>query len=143
MCDSIPLDKCIDRRIYKLSSRNLSVGVFREETRGFIGIREKFGSRYLFEEYHYDTGAPYGTAVPYQDTGIDLPGHIELDEHLPGTYGSNTGKAMHFQVHDGDYKGAWYYHFDDSEVDEDDWACCKDNRVLFNYLLAFEIGLEP
>ena len=27
---------------------------------GFIGIREKFGSKYLFMEYHYETGAPFG-----------------------------------------------------------------------------------
>ena len=55
---------------------DLVVGVFIKDKAGFIGIREKFGSRYLFMEYHYDTGAPYGTAQPVKKFGLapdDIP----------------------------------------------------------------------
>lgn len=76
----IPLDQCEDRRLYKIGSRNLSYGVFRTESRGFIGIREKFGDRFLFEEYHWDTGEPFGTVTPLEATAHVLPDDMELDE---------------------------------------------------------------
>lgn len=73
----IELINCKDRSIYTLNSRNLVLGVFREETKGFIGIRYKFGNRYLFEEYHWDTGVPYGTAKPLKLLEL-LPADIDL-----------------------------------------------------------------
>ncbi len=60
----ISLTECTHRGIYKLSSRNLSLGVFNKPSNGFIGIREKFGDLYLFTEYHWDNGPPFGTACP-------------------------------------------------------------------------------
>lgn len=63
----IPLSDCIDGNIYVLKSRNLTSGIFIKEENGFIGIREKFGHLYLATEYHYDTGAPFGTAKPLSD----------------------------------------------------------------------------
>lgn len=43
---TISISECKKRRVYKLHSRNLSFGVFDGDT-GFIGIRTKFGSRFL------------------------------------------------------------------------------------------------
>lgn len=60
----IPLSECKHGHGYWLDSRNLCYGVFDENTKGFVGIRTKFTSRYLFTEYHWDTGAPFGTACP-------------------------------------------------------------------------------
>lgn len=60
----IPLEQCIHGITYKLHSRNLRIGVYDKQTKGFVGIRTKFGFRYLFTEYHWDTGAPFGTACP-------------------------------------------------------------------------------
>jgi len=60
----VPLKKCKHGWAYRIRSRNLGFGVFNSKTRGFVGIREKFGRTYLFEEYHADTGAPYGTVHP-------------------------------------------------------------------------------
>jgi len=60
----IPLKKCRHGHAYRIRSRNLWIGVFNKKTKGFVGIREKFGDEYLFEEYHADTGAPYGTVHP-------------------------------------------------------------------------------
>jgi hypothetical protein len=59
------------------------LGVFNGVT-GFIGIREKFNHEYLFTEYHYDTGAPYGTVHSVEDAGIELPSNIEAVENLAG-----------------------------------------------------------
>jgi hypothetical protein len=60
----IPLEECKDGYLYKISSRNLTYGVYRAEVKGFIGIREKFFNEYLFTEFHYNTGAPFGTVFP-------------------------------------------------------------------------------
>ena len=72
----IPLDKCIYRHLYRIHSRNLKVGVFDGKT-GFIGIRLKFGFKYLFTEYHWDQGPPYGTVQPQEDLG-PIPDDIEI-----------------------------------------------------------------
>ncbi len=76
----IPLDQCEDRRLYKIASRNLSYGVFRAETRGFIGIRFKFGDLYLFEEYHWDVSESFGTVEPLEATEHVIPEDMLLDE---------------------------------------------------------------
>ncbi len=61
----IPLAECTVSMAYRLASRNLAVGMF-DGAGGFIGIREKFGRRYLFTEYHWDTGEPFGTVRPME-----------------------------------------------------------------------------
>lgn len=63
----IPLAECKHGVLYRLDARNLSVGVFRMASRSFVGIREKFGRRYLDAELDYDVGAPNGTATPIQE----------------------------------------------------------------------------
>ncbi len=78
--------------VYKLRSRNLSFGVF--TGRGYIGIREKFDSTYLFEEYSYDEG---GTAKALEEVG-DLTKEITngmlLLEHYPQCYCYNCGDIL-------------------------------------------------
>jgi hypothetical protein len=71
----IALADCKISHIYKIYARNFKIGVF-DGSDGFIGIREKFGSRYLFTEYHWDTGEPHGTVKPIEDIG-ELPSEIE------------------------------------------------------------------
>ena len=73
----IPIDQCKHRGVYRIECRNLGIGVYDEETKGFTGIRSKFGSQYLFEEYHWDTGAPHGT-VDGTEYLHQLPDDIEL-----------------------------------------------------------------
>lgn len=60
----LTIEECKDGYLYSISSRNLISGIYSEKSKGFLGIREKFGNRYLFEEYHWDTGAPFGTVHP-------------------------------------------------------------------------------
>lgn len=64
--DTISIAECRPRWLYRIAARNFRLGVFNAENSGFIGIREKFGSEFLFTEYHWDTGAPFGTVIPHE-----------------------------------------------------------------------------
>lgn len=67
-----------ERGLYRIYSRNLDLGVW-DGKGGFIGIRTKFGSRFLFTEYHFDFSEHHGTVRPVQITDW-LPEDIELIE---------------------------------------------------------------
>lgn len=73
----IPLEACRHGYLYKIWSRNLTFGVYNEKSKGFIGIREKFGYEYLFTEYHWDVGSPLGTVNPKEELELC---RVELDE---------------------------------------------------------------
>jgi hypothetical protein len=73
----IKLSDCKDGYLYKIHARNFSYGVFLHD--GFIGIRNKFGEDYLFMEYHWDFGEPFGTVKPKQEL-FQLPSNIYIDE---------------------------------------------------------------
>jgi hypothetical protein len=80
----IPNPECKHRGLYRILARNLRIGVYDFETGGFLGIREKFGSRFVFAEYHWDNGQPYGTVKPLSLLPGELPSEIETSERLPG-----------------------------------------------------------
>lgn len=103
----IALADCKARHIYRLRSRNLSIGVFDPEQRGFIGLRVKFDAEYLFTEYHFDTGPPFGTAHPLEDLG-ELPPNIILAETL-GTVDSNTRRPVFFDRPVADGGKGWCF----------------------------------
>jgi hypothetical protein len=77
----------LHRRIYRLYSRNLRLGVWdgtaggpgSQYTGGFIGIRTKFGNRFLDMEFHFEDGPPFGTAVAMEDTGVAVPESVPLE----------------------------------------------------------------
>jgi hypothetical protein len=71
--------------VYRLQSRNLSIGVYREIdsgrygiSRGFTGIRTKLGARYLDTEV-WNEPPGRGTATPLEELG-KVPNEIELTE---------------------------------------------------------------
>lgn len=72
--EPIPMAACEKRAVYRILSRNLWIGVY-DGKEGFVGIREKFGSKYLFTEYHRDQGAPFGTVTPIEKIGV-LPDNV-------------------------------------------------------------------
>lgn len=74
--DDIPLER---GGIYEIRSRNLRVGVFDGED-GLIGIREKFGERYLFTEYRND--GPYGTVRAVIRRLGTVPEDVPLKDQL-------------------------------------------------------------
>jgi len=65
----IPLNDCVDGRLYAIDARNATIGIFNAESRSFLISRFKFGSNFLFEEEHWDCGEPHGTAKPLRDLG--------------------------------------------------------------------------
>lgn len=62
----IHLYDCIDKGLYLIQARNFELAVFNKDKDGFTGIRCKFGCEFLFTEYHYDTGPPFGTVFPQE-----------------------------------------------------------------------------
>ncbi len=64
--ERIPIKDCQHGHLYRIYSRNLNLGVYRKDDKGFVGIRLKMGRRYLFAEFHWDTGPPFGTANPLE-----------------------------------------------------------------------------
>jgi hypothetical protein len=71
----IPRDEVTIGRAYVIHARNGGVGVAVDEA-GRLGYqlhREKFGHHYLFVEYDWDEGAPYGTAIPLAAIAAEPP----------------------------------------------------------------------
>lgn len=81
----IPLKECEHGYLYRISSRNLTYGVFNKKTKSFIGIRTKFDRKYLFEEFHDETEPPFGTAMPLEKLNEcpikDLSDHISNPQY--------------------------------------------------------------
>lgn len=135
--DYLKMPDLVERALYRLDCRNLSVGVWDAKSRGFIGIRTKFGSRFLFIEYHWDTGEPYGTVCPVARIGLELlPSGIPLKEYLGSA--DYAGKAVEFKP-DDPVKGGigwWYYVDDHTPVPKDVRFGVQENRLLFDWLDA-------
>lgn len=145
---TIPLSDCVDRHIYALGSRNLVLGVFRKGTNGFVGIREKFGDFYLFEEYHWDCGPPYGTVTVYEDVGI-LPDEISMSPNEQ-TIDSKTNRAVDFdrtKIDELMYPGGpnrmkgWFF-LDTGEFSRNIMPVSRMNQALFAHLGLIERKME-
>jgi hypothetical protein len=91
----IPRDQCKNRQLYRIHSRNLSFGVFHEENGGFFGLRKKFNYVFVFEEFHWDNGPPYGTVKPLEELPEILPERIALATDL-GTICSECRAASSY-----------------------------------------------
>lgn len=127
----IPIKDCIKRRVYKLDCRNLSHGVYNGDCE-FIGIRTKFGSRFLFAEVHYDASDMFGTVRRMEDTGIDVPNDIELRENMPSV-DRKSGRPVYFDKPIDDGGRGWVFE-DTDEADENIWPVGEVNRKLFKFL---------
>ena len=143
----LPISECKERHIYRLHSRNLAFGVFApERDNGFIGIRTKFGARYLATEYHWDNGPPYGTAKPLEDVGIIKEPRIRLVEDDPDLC-RFCGERAKFIKEDDDpksYKGEWI-HIGGDGLCSPAQVVRPKNRALFGFLesLEQEHGTQP
>lgn len=60
----IKMNKLIDGGLYRIDARNSEYGIWLYNQLGFIIRRQKFTNIFLFVEYHYDTGFPFGTVYP-------------------------------------------------------------------------------
>ena len=95
----IPEEDLIHRRLYRTRSRNLIIGAWDQDKRGFIGLREKFGSHYPFTEYHRNADPHLGTAQAVTDLDLDVPMDIQMKEYgdlveIDGRQYREVNKAM-------------------------------------------------
>jgi hypothetical protein len=139
------MDQCVKGGVYRIHSRNLSLGVY-DGNQGFIGIRYKFGDRYLFTEYHWDQGPPYGTVHPIEKIG-DLPPEIPCEEVL-GSFATHpvTGQEEEVKRHDlkegeaphGERHGfADEWAKDGTRLPDKLYPYLKTNKQLFDFLSEF------
>lgn len=109
--ERIPMSDLKDGYLYEIDARNQSRGIWLEDEKGFEIARKKFERIYLFVEYDYETGAPFGTATPY--TEIEkVPEDILLDADKRLKY----LRTFNFPTERQKYKYAtdvWYKRFVD------------------------------
>ena len=129
MSNYISLDECQKGGLYKINSRNLSFGVF-DGNGGFVGIREKFSNLYLFTEYHWDTGAPYGTVHPKEL--LEICSLSDIRERT-GIYDGFTKRPVEFDKPVKDGGKGWYF-VDTGEASEKISPHSEENKALFKYL---------
>jgi hypothetical protein len=89
--------------VYRLQSRNLACGVWNAKD-GFIGIRTKFGGRFLDMEIHWDLSETIGTAQALEALGT-IPESISLDISL-GTECGNCHKPVNYVERHTEHQGA-------------------------------------
>lgn len=131
------MSECVKRGVYRINSRNLTVGVY-DGDEGFIGIREKFGSKFLFTEYHWDQGPPFGTVRP-QELVHSLPRELDLFERLPYSVCGVEGcwRPAQFVKLNDDGTGAWF-HLKGNVLAEADEFGHKVSPCGYTYLPLFE-----
>ena len=138
----IPIEECVDRGIYRIHSRNLEVGAYIAAKAEFIGIREKLGDEYLFGEFHWDTGAPFGTVKPKELLGM-VPDDIEVKEHADGYHDYETRRRVELdETPDPDgkytYKGTrvkgWYFVDSGTDEGQEIAGCITMYQPLFDLL---------
>jgi hypothetical protein len=87
----IPIEQCVNGKLYKLLARNIKIGVYKREPKHpdvatpessewffFYGIRTKFGSRFIDAENHWDA-KEFASCCPMEEIG-ELPAHIDISE---------------------------------------------------------------
>ncbi len=82
----IPIDQCVNRKLYRVQARNIKIGVyFREphkyddgEWYSFYGIRTKFGKQFIDSEDHWDA-KEFATCKPLEVIG-ELPEDIDIKD---------------------------------------------------------------
>lgn len=98
----IKLEQLQRGRVYRLQSRNLECGAWNGKD-GFVGIRTKFGGRFLDMEIHWDLSETFGTAQASEPLG-DIPKSISLDISL-GTKCGNCHKPVNYVRRHAEQKG--------------------------------------
>jgi hypothetical protein len=143
---SMPLKECVMGRVYRLHSRNLAFGVF-DGYDGFIGIRTKFGERFLDREYSGERGSQFGTVTVLADLGIAIPPEINIAVGL-GTIDTTTKRPLTMDKDienpnfPGENKLGWWRYADTGEVAPTTKNGCRatsvPNDALFEFLEKIE-----
>lgn len=125
------MEDCIPGRVYELRCRNLAFGVY-DGAGGFIGIRTKFGSRFLDTEFHWDKSKHFGTVCSIKDTEINIPEGMELKIRL-GTIDAITERPVDFDEPITKGGRGWFF-TDTNEASTEIQACGLGNPELFKFL---------
>jgi hypothetical protein len=99
----IKLEQLQRGRVYRLQSRNLECGVWNGKD-AFIGIRTKFGLRFLDMEIHWGLSKTFGTAQALESLGT-ISESISLDSSL-GTECGNCHKLVNYVKRHTEHQGA-------------------------------------
>lgn len=75
----VPIEEMQEGFAYLIDARNACVGIWESDSKGFTVARCKFGATFLATEYHWDTGAPYGTAKPFECLS-EVPSNYSEDQ---------------------------------------------------------------
>ncbi len=109
----------VDRCVYDVRARNFRVGVWNAKTSGFIGIREKLGSLFLFTEYWSEPDSPVSTARAVELLG-QVPEGVQVREYLPSTCTECGKEVEHIEYTRenprGDQKG--FQHTDGTPMED-------------------------
>lgn len=68
----IKISNCKEGYLYEINARNANYGIYQKLQsttwiNSFLISRFKFSDNFLFVEYHYDNGEPYGTVKPLKE----------------------------------------------------------------------------
>lgn len=145
----IPKEECKLGFVYRICSRNLAYGVYTgHEKGGFVGVREKFDSLFLFEEYHWDNGPPFGTVKPIEEV-CELPEGMSPHEYKylyienPETGEKIEIERVHDQSRSPTEEDPRHYFYDVYKESGEEipyllWKKSKvryaDNKELFDFL---------
>jgi len=129
-------DQLVDRHVYRLTARNFFLGAWDAAHGGFLGIREKFGNRYVFTEYFAEQDRSSGTAHAWTDADAVVPDEIELTEYLGTQCSEHKRRARFVESVPGAFptRGRWVHADDETELDGDDSPMSISNQALFDFL---------
>ena len=125
----IPLDELEVGRVYKVQARNLDVAVYVGDGI-FRGIREKFRSQFLDDEYHWDISKHCGTVSAMESLDIILSSEVGMFSGFP-TECKKCGKLVEWT---GPPAPADWKHSDNSSADHPVWPVSRQNKALFEFL---------
>ena len=121
-------------RVYKLSCRNLAFGVY-FGAGSFVGIRTKFGQRFLDTEFHWDYDPHCGTVSMATATDRVLPASIERRERWD-TECETCGKAVRWS---GPPAPAPWVHEETGREDGHEVSpISRQNDALFDFMEQIE-----
>ena len=89
----IPMSELKNNYLYEIDCRNQNRGVWIEAQQGFQIARKKFDSTFLFVEYDWETGPPFGTARAFKE--IEKAPENQTDEERLNYLLSHGGMTVY------------------------------------------------
>jgi len=95
----MPMDDMKPYYLYRVHCRNSRYGLWLPDQNGCMGRRQKFHDWFLFTEYHYDTGPPYGTLKPMRELEKSPFGPKDFEmKTFKGKYGEYMKEASYTEM---------------------------------------------